>query len=290
MGALGHETRTFRRLGCYEIWVTAVLLVPLSVPQLLDAFGPERALMDLGWSDLLVGESMLGSLYAALGISLVLLFDSVLIPKLLGASRIQARTEFATTIGGLSLTHVVKGIEQRLLASRFLPEGPPPDAAAPRIVLKRPARILKLDSYEWPSLRMEIELEEHENSVRVRATLFRKRPPLSADTGEGAYDRALLEHIVTGMPQRRIADMGVLPMLTLYGAWFLSGILAIWSFGLISKEQFAPLAAMSIAFPAFCLLPGAFQVIRVPHISGTGLACAAALLLVCTAILVRSAL
>jgi hypothetical protein len=278
---------TLRRAQRLQVTLTALLLVLLALSQFLPAFGARRALFTrrpiLASGDAAHVRRVLGSWWI---LALFLAYEFTPIQRmLLRARRWPREATFETTLAGLPLTRLVRGIETRLRACQFVPEGPPPEAGAPRIRAVRPTRWIALDSYEMPKLVVEIELVPGEPETAARAVIRRRALPFTFDTGESDYDRALMEHILTGMPRREVADMAPLPVGAMHFCCLLAALVAAMTCGWVPPSWPVVVAFLIIAWLLF--LPAAVQVLLKRHVSGVPLACAAALLFPCTAVAVR---
>lgn len=218
----------------------------------------------------------------------LLLPETHLLHRFTGFERPPSRVEMSTVLEGVPVMRAAKEIDQRLWAAGFQPGGSNPDPASPRIVAVRPIRALKFDSYEAPSLRMEIALKEEPDRTEVHAVVTPGKivARLSTDTGEGDYYRALLDHVVTGAPLRRIGDAGVGAVFCLVSAWFLALQIIGCQFGWMKLEgspvHMAGVVSASLFFLA--LLERYYR----RNIVNADLTCAFSLLTVCGAILFRA--
>jgi hypothetical protein len=281
-----------RRLHRAHLVISALLLAILIVLQFSDAFAVERAVIRLDFREMVNlerGKYALASL-AYLGALVVLLSMPLVLSRLLGAPAVMRRTERTAVVTKLPLAHVARGIEQRLWAAGFRPEAPPPDAFEPRIVAVRRPPIWKI-GYGGTRLRIEIELKEAPDQVEVRGSLRRSAffSALSVDTGERDYDEALLDHLIAGEPMRTVGGLGIAAVGCMQGSWILAALLAALIHGWMPIDVFYRLALLSAAVPSVLFIVGCLQVIMVRNVNGTELACAASLLMVCGAILARSA-
>lgn len=279
-----------RRIQWAHIGITAVLLLLLAVSHLADAFAPRRTLIQADWKEYFGRANLVPMIaYGLIHLGLYIVM-ALAIPRLLGAPAVTKSREARFKIRGMPITSLLKGIELRLRAGRFDPDGSPPDPRAPRLEALRPKR-MHFDSYESPSLAVRFDLTETDDGIDVVAVVTRRQWVFgSVDTGESIYDASLLEHLVTGEPRRRIRDAGGFPILGLYAAHLMAITLIGLLYGWIPAGRFQDIGVLALALPLMYAPLSLFQVWRAKYVSGTELACHLALLLPCAAMMIRGTL